>query len=278
MNFTKIIFYLFIFIIIFIFIHISYYYYYYYYYYTENFDTNSRQKLWALSFGGGNQNYYNAVFRINQELNETKVFDNIIIYIDDDLKNDESFWKTHKDFIENNKRGYGYWIWKPYLIKTALEKMETNDILVYLDAGCEIERNETTHTKILELINKCNKYEILYTLTGHNEKMYTKMDLIEYMNMNNENVKNSTENQATIIFLKKNEKIVNFINEWYNIACNYHLLDDSPSISKNDSSFVEHRHDQSIFSLLTKTQKYNLSNENNIIDSYPFLLSRKRDG
>ena len=37
---------------------------------------------------------------------------------------------------------------------------------------------------------------------------------------------------------------------WYEIGCNYHMIDDSESYMKNDSTFTEHRHDQSIFSIL----------------------------
>ena len=35
-------------------------------------------------------------------------------------------------------------------------------------------------------------------------------------------------------------------------SCIYHLLDDSKSVNPNYPGFNEHRHDQSIFSLLTK--------------------------
>ena len=252
----------------------------YYYYFTpllEHFDNNT-QKVYAMSFGGGSKNFHDAVLRIKNELSNANVFDDITIYTDKDLKNDTSFWDKHNEFIENNSRGYGYWIWKPYLIMKTFEKMNNNDILLYLDAGCELPNNENNKDKILELINKCNENNILYTRTGYNEKMYTKMDLIDYMNMNNDNIKKSIENQGAFVFLKKNEKTVQFINEWYTIACNYHLIDDSPSILKNDPSFVEHRHDQSIFSLLTKSDKYKFNNENNLIDPSPFLLSRKRSG
>jgi len=39
---------------------------------------------------------------------------------------------------------------------------------------------------------------------------------------------------------------------WYETCCNYHLLNDEPSISKNYEEFIEHRHDQSIFSIIRK--------------------------
>jgi hypothetical protein len=74
---------------------------------------------------------------------------------------------------------------------------------------------------------------------------------------------------------------MNFIKDWYKLACNYHLIDDSLSKEENHQYFKDHRHDQSIFSLLLKTEKYkkNMNTDNNIIKNiYPFSLSRKRHG
>lgn len=251
--------------------------------YIENFD-NSKQKIWIISFGGGDKNYHDAVFRIQKEFEDINFdFYKIIAYTDKDLKDDLEFWKKNGNFIENNKRGYGYWIWKPYLILKTLNQMDNNDILFYLDSGCEIINNEKINERINFIIEKCNKFNILYTNTPQYEKTYNKMDLLEYMNLNNNEILNSLQMQASCIFMKKNDIIVEFINEWYNISCNYHFIDDSVSVKENDISFIENRHDQSVFSLLLKTEKYKniLNTDNNILyesDIYPISISRKRSG
>ena len=59
-----------------------------------------------------------------------------------------------------------------------------------------------------------------------------------------------------------NDKTRQLVNEWYKISSIYHLIDDSESVSKNNPSFRQHRHDQSIFSLLTK--KYNIFSKKDI--------------
>lgn len=250
------------------------------YYFTkfENFDNQEKQKIWAMSFGGGSKNYHEAAFRLRNELSTSNAFHEIVIFTDNELKKDDTFWKEHGDFIEKNNRGYGYWIWKPYLIKKTMEKMNDNDILIYLDSGCEVINDTNTNQNILNIVDKCDAYHMLYTSTGHNERIHTKTDLLEYMKMNNEDIKNSIQNQATMVILIKNTKTIDFVNEWYNVSCNYHLIDDSSSVLPNDPLFIDHRHDQSIFSLLTKHNKYNFNTENNVIEPYPFLLSRKRDG
>jgi hypothetical protein len=241
----------------------------------------SSQKKIAISFSGGGQNYYDALDRVSKELTQLNTFDEIIKIIDNDLKNDVEFWERHGDFITNNKRGYGYWLWKPYIILKQLNNMNENDILVYLDSGCEVINDDTSYININNLFDKCDEYNILYTLTSHDEKKYNKMDLIDYLNLNNDETKNSGMRQASMIFIKKNNTTLEFVKEWYSLCCNYHFIDDSPSILKNDDTFVENRHDQAIFSLLLKTDKYKdtLCTDNNLLyDTSPIQISRKRNG
>jgi hypothetical protein len=72
-----------------------------------------------------------------------------------------------------------------------------------------------------------------------------------------------------ISFFKKTEKTIRFLTEWYELACNYHLIDDSPSILKNDPTFCEHRHDQSIFSLLCKKHGANVLDDETYYEDWP---------
>jgi hypothetical protein len=247
--------------------------------YFESFDNNT--KIWALSFGGGEQNYRDAVFRMENELKETKVFDEIVIVTDIELKKDAEFWEKHGEFVENNKRGYGYWLWKPYLIKKTMEKMSDNDILMYIDSGCEIKIHENIYNKIMDYINKCDQYELLYSSTYQTEKRWNKSDNFVLLNLNNPDILNSDQKQATIFIIKKNQKMVDFIDDWYSICSNYNTIDDTPSTVPNDESFLDHRHDQAIFSLLIKSRKYhNINTDNNIFieDENVIKLSRRRSG
>ena len=85
------------------------------------------------------------------------------------------------------------------------------------------------------------------------------MDVIKFFNIDNLESLKLNHMQAGILMMLKCDKIVSLITEWYEICSNnYNLIDDSPSINKNNNYFVENRHDQSIFNLLVK--KYNLIN------------------
>ena len=78
------------------------------------------------------------------------------------------------------------------------------------------------------------------------------MDLFEYLDMRNEKELNAPQLFATTFTLRKCDHSVNIVKKWYETSCIYHNIDDTPSIQPNDPSFIDHRHDQSIFSLLRK--------------------------
>jgi len=223
-----------------------------------------------LTFGSHN-NYINDAKQLVNQAQDTELFDETIMYTGEDLQNDKSFEK-HNDFIKNNKRGYGYWLWKPYLIKKTMDQMKDGDILLYLDCGCEINPKEKSYVEdLFELVKK----DYIIGSLASIEKEWTKMDLLLYLDMNTPTYLNTSQHQAGALLLLVCDKTRKLVNEWYEIGCNYHMIDDSPSIHKNLDCFKEHRHDQSIFSLLTK--KYNLFSKTSIISPCVLYLRNKYD-
>ena len=209
-------------------------------------------RRWALSFGGGGQNYRDAVHRISHELTQLQVFDKVVAVTDADLRSDPAFWTAHGAFVDQHPRGYGYWIWKPYVIGQTLARMADGDVLVYLDAGCEIRRRPDSPSNMVHRMNQCTT--ITYSTTACLTKHYCKMDLLEHLGMHREEILNSPQRQATFMFIRKTPETVALVQAWYTLAGQYHLLDDSPSTVPNAPGFVEHRHDQAIFDLLVKNE------------------------
>jgi len=207
-----------------------------------------------ITFGGGSQNYLDAANRLANQAKKLNLFDKIILYTDKCLENDKEFWEQHSHFIKNNERGYGYWVWKPYIIKKTMSMMKQGDKLLYLDCGCEIdiyEKNDIVY--FLKLINSEYIIGSVYPIM---EKKHNKMDLILKLDMLDEKYLISNQHQACAILFLICDKTINIVNEWYDLACCYHNIDDTPSITPNLDCFIEHRHDQSIFSILTK--KYSI--------------------
>jgi len=218
------------------------------------------QRKWFITFGGPTEDYHSAVTRICREANEIGAFDHIIGYTEKDLMNDEAFWNKHKDFIVANKNnGYGYWIWKSYLTKKTLEKINDNDILVYADAGCQINPHGKPRLfEYFDIVNKSKFANFSFQIPPYLEKIWTKMDIIQYYDANQHHVTETGQLIGGIYILRKCKHTIDLIDHWYEGACNYHLLDDSPSFIPNDVSFHRSRHDQSLFSVLRK--KYGTEN------------------
>ena len=224
-----------------------------------------------ITFGGGSQNYIDAGNRLIKQAKLSNLFNKIILYTDEDLKNDTYFWTKHGEFINNNKRGYGYWLWKSYIIKKTMDELKEGDTLMYLDCGCEIDINKKK--KIKKFFEYVKKNNIIGSFTQL-EKYWNKMDLILHLNILNQDFLNSQQHQAGAILFYITDKTKKLVNRWYELSCNYHLIDDSPSIKKNIEMFKQHRHDQSIFSLLTK--KWNIYSERNIKECIEY--NRNRSG
>lgn len=248
--------------------------------------TNMKQNKWFFTFGGPTENFHNSVKRICSEAKEIGEFDHIIGYNEKDLMNNPIFWNKHKDFILSSKRGYGYWLWKPFLTKTTFDKMKDNDILVYSDAGCQINSNGKARLQeYFDIVNKSKYANYSIQIPPYLEKTFTKMDAFNYYDTNQPDITDTGQLIATIFIIRKCELTVNLINDWYDGCCKYHLLDDTPSHIPNDPSFVTNRHDQSLFSVVRKkygTEKSEFDETwfapdwNSSGKNYPFWATRIR--
>jgi hypothetical protein len=213
-------------------------------------------KVYFITFGGGDPKYIGAVERICKQASGFNIFEKIYGITDKVLMEDKDFWEKHGKFILSNKKGYGYWIWKSYLIHKIMssEEIKENDIIFYADSGCEL--NIKGKNRLLEYIELAIKNDIVTFQMTLPEKQFTKMSLIKHLNLSDEDI-NSSQLVGGISFIKKTKKNLDFIKEWHDlcISNNYKYVDDSESEVKNDPSFRAHRHDQSCFSCLVKTHK-----------------------
>ena len=172
--------------------------------------------------------------------------------------------KINKYLLLKERRGYGFWIWKPEIILDALLNIPNDSILQYSDIGSHInsagleklkqyqgmcsEKNMVTF-QYIEPKNK--KKDLIYP--DYLEYKYTKSDLMNFFNLNYESIHmNSPQIIGGSIFIKKKKENIEFIKNWLKIFDNMSLIDNSSSVTKNHKEFIEHRHDQSALSLLCK--------------------------
>lgn len=194
----------------------------------------------------GNDSFMNSKQRLKKQVNEFGYFDEIHIVSEGDL--DESFLKNNLQFMRQN-RGFGFWIWKPYVVKRVLDKMNEGDLLLYIDAGSYL--NVEGKKRFLEYVELAMKHGVVGTEIEHLEIKFTKRRVMDqFPNVN----PYTNMYQANMIVLIKNEKTTKLINAWYGMSLERSNFDDSKTDNEYPE-FYDHRHDQSCFSMLIKNMK-----------------------
>ena len=160
------------------------------------------------------------------------------------------FRKTHSDVLKN-RRGAGYWLWKPYiLLQTLIENMNEGDLVMYQDAGAYFIRSAAP---LLKLCEQSNDGIMVFTLEKI-EHEYTKQDAMILMNMSIAEATDTFQRLASFVVLRKTCMSIQFVMEWLAYLSDTRIATDEPNSLGvvNPKSFRAHRHDQSVLSLLSK--------------------------
>ncbi len=186
-------------------------------------------------------------------------FDDIRVL--DETKLDSEFKKLWQHKLVPGSRGYGYWVWKPYLIWKTLESLPDGSTLLYCDAGCHLNpRGRKKLQKYYEALSVdslgMKAYPVSSPFLPKDEALWTKADLLSYFSCRERyDIIASPQIEATHILCRKNDFTLHFVRRWYQAYLDdFSLIDDSPSKSDNMPGFINNRHDQSVFSLLFKLQ------------------------
>lgn len=200
-------------------------------------------------------NYSDEIFKRKQKfaLIMAKIrggFHKTIGYNRDDI--DKDFYEINRNILDQ-KKGGGYWLWKPYFIYKTLNILDEGDYLFYSDSGAFFLKS------VDKLITELDKYnqDIMGFELPLIESQWTKRELFTNMNCDIDSFRMSNQILASFILIKKTEVSMRFCKEYLNYASNaLNVTDQYNSNVKQFNDFIDHRHDQSIFSLLYK--KYSL--------------------
>jgi hypothetical protein len=225
----------------------------------ENFKKNiqikrNKTKIVAISYG--NERYKSSLQFLQKSALEVAKVDEFYAYGPNDI--DKEFKEKNKDIL-SRPRGNGYWLWKPYfLLKTLKEKLEDGDYLIYSDAGILFTDKAQL---IVDFLNE-RKAEMYLHRLPHLEKYYTKRDAFILMGVDSPFYSETGQFNAAFQIYKKSKFTEIFLEEYLYYAKDKRIItDDQNTLGKpNYEGFIDHRHDQSILSLLTK--KYSQVNAN----------------
>lgn len=199
-------------------------------------------------------NYADEKWRPAQKYNSRSVLkygaDKVIEYGPEFL--DKDFKEANKELLAC-KRGGGYWVWKPYIILDALNKLEDGDYLFYSDSGLALIK---PLINFLEAMEKSGQ-DVMCFSTIHLEKNWSKRDAFILMDCDKPEYYDTLQIMSGISLFKKNTEVVDLIKEWLDYAQDIRIVTDNPNVmeKENYEGFIENRHDQTAWSLLCKKHK-----------------------
>ena len=212
-------------------------------------------KMYFTTFGGPQPGYLRRVRELAEQAGKSGVFEDVFAFTHADLYNDEDFRNHHLAFCMQNRRGFGYYIWKPWVILKTMEKLEWGSLLLYCDAGCELNMStNASRRRFAQYFEMAfaSKMGMLNFQMEHRELVWTKRAVFEQLNCS-EQVQNSGQLVGGIICMRKTPECMRILNHWWQICSRHELLTNIRSRFREHPEFKEHRHDQSILSCLCKT-------------------------
>jgi hypothetical protein len=160
---------------------------------------------------------------------------------------DKDFIEKHKDIL-NQKKGAGYWLWKPWIILNTLKQVPENSIVIYADSGLVFK--QSLQEAILDKFNK----DVLITTYPPKVGGYAvegaKKDLFIKLDCDVEACWHGFSTWAAFIVVRNTQKARDFIAEWLDLGCDPQLITDAPSKAPNHPEQKNHMHDQAILTVL----------------------------
>lgn len=210
-----------------------------------------------ISFG--NEEYNKSLELLKHTTLEVGKVDQFIPFTQEWLKGTE-FWRKNQ-FILSRPRGAGYWIWKPFIILETFKTLEDGDIVLYSDAGLKVIDNLSP---LFEIAKNDSKGIILFKLPAvgvlaHKAKTWTKRDCFVLTECDEEKYWHADMGNGAISLWKKSDKNIEFLHEWLKYLRDPRIVTDDPNMGgkPNFIDFKDHRHDQSVLTILAT--KYNLT-------------------
>jgi hypothetical protein len=198
-----------------------------------------------IAFGGGITGIERALDRVRRQAEAFPLIDVVETFEPGDL--DKEYFEKFGNLVESFKRGYGLWSWKSYLVNRELNKLRDGDILLYVDAGCEI--NPNGEKLFAEYLDYTSRKGLLFFSIGLQQRHWTKpnADLVKEEHYFRNQV------ASGVFFIKVCDDSRKFVKSWLDLCASdqgFLLKDPEPSQNFESPGFRDHRHDQSVLSKL----------------------------
>ena len=151
--------------------------------------------------------------------------------------------------VNNATRGAGWWRWKPYYLLRELQAVPHGDVLVHTDYDLQLSK----HPSGLWCLGQNEPRGIVtFHFPCLTDRAWTKAEVATALGASPAMLDTSTL-YAGLLVLRRTPAAEAFLQEWLGLTLRGELATDAlaPGVVQ-DPTFVEHRHDQSLLSLLAK--------------------------
>jgi hypothetical protein len=173
------------------------------------------------------------------------------------------FYAQHESFIQRHRKGYGLWIWKPAILSYLIDRLEDGEMILLLDAGCQLNSNHNSSRRFQQYIETCAASDLLVMQLADNslgfqnltDAAWTKLSVLNSLDPFSD-FRGSNQIQSGIIFAIRSDKSQRIASRWLNycVTSEYSFLTDPLDAEPQLEEFREHRWEQSILSLVAKSE------------------------
>lgn len=156
------------------------------------------------------------------------------------------------EFMNLNTVGFGFMAWKAEVVCRALNlNFGSYETIIWADSGCEIQVNLISKARFMIWIVLARIYGVVAFTLRTPENKYTKRDLFDFLNLDNND---SSPQFQTTFFILNGDKGKLLADRWFEIvASDIRFVNEDLSQKGEIDGFSNHRHDQSVFSIVAKS-------------------------
>ena len=207
---------------------------------------------------------------------------------------DFEFFSRHEDFMRENPKGLGFFIWKPKVLIEELKLLDDGDQLVMIDSGCQLNITESSVRRLHEYLSLSRESGGVFMqlkngdfgLNDLSDSAWAKSALLDFLDPKHR-FRDSGQVQSGIIIIEKTKETTEFANKWMEVCelkNNFYLK--SPARNEpQQPEFQAHRWEQAIMSLLVKDTEFTLIRDETYFaprwetgEDYPIWAMRNRTG
>ena len=148
--------------------------------------------------------------------------------------------------IMQQRRGAGYWLWKPYILLDTMDNVDPGTTIVYSDAG---QRYIADPAPVIAL---AERQDVVLFHQDYLQGDWTKRDCFVLLDADEPRFWEAPQLDASIQLYRAGAKSRSFLLEMRDAMRDARILCDGPNVCglPNLDGFRDHRHDQSVLTIL----------------------------